>query len=288
MLAADSVVLRVHPNGSSMPFEQMPTLFFERSIRQILSENVKDRFNEACATAIEHRTSLAFQPDESSTDELLINPILDDDGIECRFLVCWIRRGNDTNTRSGNLAWGNLGLDDVVTRYRLRSDQESVVVEAAPWWAPANGEVIELWPHHSHVSALGLGHAVIEALIFDAAEAAAECGGGPAVRIEVPSADMLAGLVPVFHGAVKASGLEPKQIMVAVDVDLAVHPDLLPIMVHLRTIGLQIDIVGLDALTASLHRVSDTSHYVPLPTPSAEVVASAWQSSFAIAAAEAP
>ncbi len=287
MLAADSVVLRVNPDGSCIPFEQMPTLFFERSIRQILSADAKDRFNHACTNAIEHRTSLAFRPDESSTDEVMINPILDDDGVECRFLVCWIRRSDDMNTSSGGVPWRDLRLEEVVTRYRLQSDQESVVVEAAPWWAPAHGEVRELWPHHAHVSAIGLGHAVIEALIFDAAEAAAEHGGGPAVRIEVPSADMLAGLVPVFHGAVKASGLEPERVIVAIDVDLAVDPDLLPIIVHLRTIGLQIDIVGLDALTTSLYRISDTSQYKPLRTPSVEVVAGAWKPSFEAAVAEA-
>jgi hypothetical protein len=287
MLATDSVVLRVNPDGSSMPFEQMPALFFGPAIREILAEEVKDRFNQACATAIEHRTPLAFRADDSSTDEVMINPILDEDGIDCRFLVCWIRHGEDMTTSLLGATWEDLRLEEIITRYRLLADQTSVVVEAAPWWAPATGEVHELWPHHLHISAMGLGHAVIEALIFDAAEAAAEHGGGPAVRIEVPSADMLAGLVPVFHGAITASGLDHKRVIVAIDVELAVDPDLLPIIVHLRTFGLQIDIVGLDALTASLHRISDTSHYNPPLAPSVEAVVGAWKPSFEAATAEA-
>ncbi len=71
---------------------------------------------------------------------------------------------------------------------------------------------------------MGLGHAVMEALIIDAAEAAAVNGGGPAVRIAVPSADMLAGLIPVFHGAARASGIDPARVVVAIDVALAVDP----------------------------------------------------------------
>ena len=99
-------------------------------------------------------------------------------------------------------------------------------------------------------------------LIIDAAEAAAETSSGPAVGITVPSADMLGGLVPVFHAALRASGLAPDRMVVSIDVDMAVDPNLLPIIVHLRTLGLQIDIVGLDALTATLHRISDTSGHV--------------------------
>jgi len=127
---------------------------------------------------------------------------------------------------------------------------------------------------------MGLGHAVMESLIMNAADAAAEFGGGSAVRISVPSADMLAGLVPVFHGAMRASGLGADRMIVAIDVGLAVDPDLLPIIVHLRTMGMQIDIVGLDALTSTLHLVSDTTNHTP-PVPAVRNIdAGPWVDSF--------
>ena len=281
MLGTNSVVIRVNPDGSFVPFARMPSLFFERPIRLILTADDTNRFDHACDRAIEERRPVAFRPAVGSTDEVMINPILDDVSSACRFLVCWVRHTDTLDASSPTRTWGDLELGDVVTRYRLRTDRGSVVVEAAPWWVLASGEVLELWPHHIHVSAMGLGHAVMEALIIDAVEAAAIDGGGPAVRIAVPSADMLAGLVPVFHGALRASRVDPARVVVAIDVELAVDPDLLPIIVHLRTMGMQIDIVGLDALTATLHTVSDTSsHTLKLAAPSV-VDAGPWVTSFA-------
>ena len=175
----------------------------------------------------------------------------------------------------------DLELGDIVTRYRLRSDGGSDVVEAASWWALRSGELLALWPHHARVSAMGLGHAVMEAFIIDVVETVAVNGGGLAVRIAVPSAEMLTGLVPVCHAVVRASGIDPAHIIVAIDVELAVDPDLLPIIVHLRTLGMRIDIVGLDALTATLHTVSDTSPYSPQPTTSSNLEAGPWVVSFA-------
>ncbi len=281
MLGTDSVVLRVNPDGSFAPFEQMPALFFDRSIRMILSETAAGSFDEACSRAITQGTPIVFRLDAAEADEIMINPVFDDVGDDCRFLVCWARNTAATNSSSGKLAWGDLRLDQVVTRYRQRTDHGSVVIEAAPWWANACGELLELWPHHTYVSAMGLGHAVMQTLITDAAEAAAEFGGGPAVRITVPSADMLAGLVPVFHAAVRASGLDPQRLIVAIDVALAVDQDLLPIIVHLRTMGMRIDIVGLDAFTATLHTVSDTSRQTPTVVPPVAVDAGPWVASFA-------
>jgi hypothetical protein len=175
----------------------------------------------------------------------------------------------------------DLELGDIVTRYRLRSDGGSDVVEAASWWALRSGELLALWPHHARVSAMGLGRAVMEAFIIDVVDTVAVNGGGLAVRIAVPSAEMLTGLVPVCHAVVRASGIDPAHIIVAIDVELAVDPDLLPIIVHLRTLGMRIDIVGLDALTATLHTVSDTSPYSPQPTTSSNLEAGPWVVSFA-------
>ena len=281
MLGSDSVVLRVNPDGSLVPFEQMPSLFFQRPIRQVLGQDSNDAFHGACSVAISDRTPVAFQPNPDLDDEILINPILDDTSDDCRFLICWVR-GSTTATRTplGKLTWADLRLDQVTTRFRRRMVQDTPVVEAAPWWALTGGELLELWPHHSHVSAMGLGHAVMESLITDAAEAAAS-GGGLAVRLSVPSADMLAGLIPVFHGAVRASGLDPEKLIVAIPVALAADEDLLPIIVHLRTMGMRIDIEGLDALTSRLHMVSDTSSLVGLPVPVPERDFGPWVDTFA-------
>ena len=287
MLGTDSLVIRVNPDGSFAPFQRMPALFFDRSIRNALSEAIAERFADACRRAITDAAPTTFRPDPAESDEIMINPILDDAGDDCRFLVCWARHTDVLDSATSRLAWGDLRLDEVTIRYRWRSDNQSVAVEAAPWWVTANGELLELWPHHTHVSAMGLGHAVIQALITDAAEAAAGDGGGPAVRITVPSADMLTGLVPVFHGAVRASGLDPSRVVVAIDVALAVDQDLLPIIVHLRTMGMRIDIVGLDAFTATLHTVSDTSTHSPPRGHIAEVDAGPWCASFAEAVATA-
>ena len=70
-----------------------------------------------------------------------------------------------------------------------------------------------------------------------------------------------------------------------IPVELAVDPDLLPVIVHLRTMGMQIDIVGLDALTATLHTVSDTSDRSHAPCRSEEPQAGTWAGSMSAAVA---
>jgi len=287
MLGSDSVVLRVNPDGSVAPFQRMPGLFFERALRAALTDDADGRFANACNLAIQQRQPVGFCPSSEHDDEVTINPILDRDGNDCRFLVCWVRSTDVHGASPANVAWEDLRLDQVTVRYRRQSHQGTVVIEAAPWWATPNGEVRALWPHHSSVSAMGLGHPVMETLIIHAAETAAENGGGPAVRLEIPSAEMLAGLVPVFHGALRASGVDPQRLIAAIDVELAVDPDLLPIIVHLRTFGLKIDIVGLDALSATLHTVSDTSAHSIATGPVSLVEYGEWTDSFEAAADDA-
>jgi hypothetical protein len=65
---------------------------------------------------------------------------------------------------------------------------------------------------------------------------------------------------------------------VALPVAVATEPDLLPVIVHLRAMGLHIDIVGLDAFTATLHMVSDTSSlsHRPMPRPLPAPVPGPW------------
>lgn len=286
MLGQDSIVIRVGGDGSFVAVEGLPTMFLDRSLREALNEGDsatggRGRFEQHCRQAVTSRSPISFRPDNPSDDEVLISPIVDDEDLTVRFLVCWTRHGDGLHTPVAGHSWTDLAADAVVTRYRLRSDDQSAVVEAAPWWAPDGHELVELWSHHAKISAVGLGHAVMETLIMDAAEAAAEFADAPAVRVEVPSADMLAGLVPVVHGALRASGLAPDRLITAIDVDLAVDPDLLPIIVHLRTMGVRIDIVGLDALTSTLHMVSDTSGLNIAPVPAAQCELGPWLANFA-------
>lgn len=264
MLGNDSVVLRIGADGEPEPLGGLPPLFFDPPIRRLLTEDAGPRFRDACTAARTHGHAVVLPVPESG-DELMIIPILDDATDDYRHLVCWTRRRDDGHDGVGcNVAataprWTELRPTDVTVRYRRRSVAGSTVVDAAPWWALPDGGLLELWPHHAHVTAMGLGHAVMQTLITDAAEAAADHGGGPAVRIVIPAPDLLSGLVPLFHGVVRALGLEPARLVVAVDVEMAVDPDLLPVLVHLRTLGLRIDIVGLDELTRTLHKISDTS-----------------------------
>jgi len=95
---------------------------------------------------------------------------------------------------------------------------------------------------------------------------------------------MLSGMVPAVHGTLRASGLAPERLIVGIDVELAVDPDLLPIIVHLRTMGVQIDIVGLDALTATLHTVSDTSSHPVQPLAVKRYDTGPWVAAFGDAA----
>jgi hypothetical protein len=287
MMGPDSIVIRVNPDQSFTLFEGLPTMLLDRPLQQSLGNGFgaahDPRFEMACREAIKSRSSRSFRPDLSSSDEIVINPILDDNGLAVRYLVCWTRHSSVRGASTADRPWSELTLDAVVTRYRVRSDERSEVVEASPWWAVGDGAPIELWPHHTQVSAMGLGHEVIEATILDATEAAAEFDGAAAVRIEVPSAEMLSGLVPVVHGAVRASALAPERLLLAIAVDLAVDPDLLPIIVHLRTMSVRIDIVGLDALTSTLHMVSDTSHQAAAPIPAYRIDHGPWSSTFATA-----
>lgn len=284
MLGTDSIVIRVKPDGSLEPMHQLPALFFERSIRHVMTQvadGVDHGFEASCVRAVETRRRVSFRPPGERVSEILINPILDDSDDTCRFLVCWTRHAAVLEGIGEPVRWSDLRLDAVVTRYRRISLDRRVVVEAAPWWALPNGELLELWPHHGHVAALGLGHAVMQTLINDTAGAAVSHDGGPAVRLSVPSADMLAGLVPVFHAALRVSGLDPARIVVGIGVELAVDPDLLPLLVHLRTMGLRIDIVGLAGLTRTLHSVSDTARALPAPDVAEAAECGPWMASFA-------
>lgn len=284
ILGASTVVLRVNADGTFSPFQHMPMLFFQRPLRRAFSDELGDRFIEACSLAVASREQVVFHPDDDGVEEVLVKPILADDTDDVRFLICWVRTSH-TLDHGGDIDWQELTLDQISVRYRRRTGHPTgPAVDVSPWWARGDGELHELWPHHTHVSAMGLGHAAMEMLIISAAAAAAEVDGGPAVRVPVPSAEILSGLVPVFHAAIRATRIDPARIMVAIDVDLATDPDLLPIIVHLRTMGMKVDIVGLETLTATLHLVSDTAPAAP-SRQDVEVELGEWLDAYDIAAA---
>jgi hypothetical protein len=257
MLGAHSMVIRVNADGSMMPFELMPELFLGRSIRQLLSGDVRDQFESACQEVIATESPLVFAPEPfGETDEVMITPVLDDAGLRCQFLVVWARRlGDDAEPAHDemNLHWHDLTIDAVETRFRAIAPN---TIEAAPWWAV--GEGLELWDHQHRVAAVGLGAEVMTELVADAIPVLAD-HSAVTLRIDLPAAEMLPGLIQTIHGSLRATGVDASRIELGVPVGLAVDPDLLPVIVHLRTLGLRIDIVGLDALTAKLHTVSDTS-----------------------------
>lgn len=251
------MVIRVNADGSMLPFELMPELFLGRSIRQLLTGEVRDQFEAACQQVIADESPLAFAPEPfDETDEVMITPVMTDAGDRCQFLVVWARRlGDDAEPAhdATNLHWHDLTIDAVETQFRAVGPN---AIEAVPVWTVGDG--IDLWGHHHRVAAVGLAAQAMTELVADAIPVLAD-DDDVTLRLDVPAAEMLPGLIQAVHGVVRATGVDPARIELGVPVGLAADPDLLPIIVHLRTLGLRIDIVGLDALTAKLHTVSDTS-----------------------------
>lgn len=260
MLGAHSMVIRVNQDGTLMPFEIMPELFLGRSIRQLLTGEVRDQFEQVCSEVIDTKTAQVFAPDGfGESDEVMVTPIFDEDGLDCQFLVCWARHvGEDGEPPAcdSGLGWHDLDIERVEVRYRAVASGR---VEAAPWWAVGD-DGIDLWGHHNRVAAVGLSGAVMAELVTEAIPMLVD-HDDVQLRLDVPAAEMLPGLIQVCHSVLRATGVDADRIVLGIPVDLAVDADLLPVIVHLRTLGLQIDIVGLDALTAKLHTVSDTSEH---------------------------
>lgn len=276
------MVIRVNDNGTLAPFEIMPELFLGRTIRQLLTADLRPAFETACADAVARLEARIFSLVDG--EQVMITPVVDDKTGACRFLVCWARSDAHllSETEGASAGWDDLTIDEVEVRYRALGPSR---IEAAPWWAIGT-EGVALWPHHQRLSAVGLAQPIMVELVT---EAVAVLAGDDriGVRIDVPSADVLPGLIPTFNSVLKAAAVDPARIEVGVPVEMAVDPDLLPVIVHLRTLGLQMDIVGLDALTAKLHTVSDTSDHVhELPTP-VDQAAGSWTSDPSKAANEA-
>jgi len=272
MLGSHSMVVRVNDDASFAPFEIMPELFLGRTIRQLLSADVRPAFETACADVVAQLEARVFSL--SKGQEVMITPVVDDKTGACRFLVCWARSEDHLLEDDDNesIGWNDLTIDEVEIRYRALGPE---TIEAAPWWAIGT-EGVALWAHHHRVSSVGLAQPVMVELVTETAGALAGNDQLKA-RIAIPAAEVLPGLIPTIHSVLKAAAVDPARVEVAVPVEMAVDPDLLPVIVHLRTLGLQVDIVGLDALTAKLHTVSDTSTHVhQLPLQVDNTAAGTW------------
>jgi len=264
------MVIRVNGDGTLMPFELLPELFLGRSIRQLLVAPIRDDFEALCRDAVSNRVALTFTHPELGAEEVLVNPVLNSAQTRCKFLVCWAREPDMLeSTSDADLGWHDLVVDDIQVRYRPVA---CGLVEAAPWWA-IGLDGIALWKHPQRVSAVGLASTAMSELVLESFAAAAGhdvCD----LRMLTPAAEMLSGMVPLCHSALAASGLASERVELAVPVELAVDADLLALIVHLRAMGLQIDIVGLNELTAKLQRVSHTAGdpdslwIPPAPAPS--------------------
>lgn len=258
------MVIRVNSDGSLMPFEILPELFLGRPIRQLLVSDVRDQFLSVCREVVADLAVRSFVPEGfDENNQVMITPVLDSSRTRCQFLVCWSRRQDDGDVPVGidTVCWGDLDPGDVEVRFRAYDDGQ---IEAAPWWAVGD-DGVELWSYPEQVAAIGLGQTVMATVISDGVACLMD-NDAVRLRLDVPGAEMLDGLLQVFYGAIRTSGVDAARIEVGIPVELAVDPDLLPLIAHLRTLGLQIDIVGLDALTARLYRVSDTSdhhHVIP-------------------------
>lgn len=266
MLGAHSMVIRVGDDGSLSPFEVVPELFLGRCLRRLLTTELRARFEAACRRVASIGVAEVFDGDD---DGVMITPIFDDhDHDRCRFLVCWARRGAaglEVPVGGRCLRWNELELDAVGLRFRAFGRGR---IEAAPWWNVGE-QGIGLWDHDDWVSSLGLAPAVMDRVVTEAVPVLVD-HPDVRLRLEVPVPEILGGLLPVLHGTIRALGIDPNRLELAIPVEMAVDHDLLPVIVHLRTFGVQIDIVGLDALTATLHTVSDTSdHQHPRPAPPA-------------------
>lgn len=189
------------------------------------------------------------------------------------------RRNQGGPTGRPSTDWTQLRTSEVRPRFKAHS-KRARFINVEPVWQSSNG-MTPLWEHAEEVAAVGMATSVMTQLFhFGADAAAASTDSDVSVRLSIPSADYFGNIVPSVNGTLRASGLEPHRLVVAVPVVLASDENLMPVIIHLRTLGARIDIVGLDALTANLHAVSDTSDYVHSIRSQALILTSSWHDEF--------
>lgn len=249
VLGPHAMVIRVAPDGTLTPFEVLPALLADRTITRVLSGDQVPAFEQHCAAAVRERAAVSMVVDAA---ELVITPVLDNDDV-CRFLVCWMRTEQAADTGRG-LNWADLQTKDVHVRFEAGDSPH--VIEASPVWQVADHPSLEMWPAAELLAGVGLADATMAVVIH---RVLVESMGrrDEQFRIEIPRAEFLIGLVGTAHAALRSTEADPAGVILALPVELAVDPDLLPVIVHLRTMGFHIEMVGLEQLTRTLRLVND-------------------------------
>ena len=84
MLGAHSMVIRVDEAGDLLPFEMMPELFLGRSLRRLLTPEVRSCFEDACRRVVASGNAEVFAPDGAEdADGVVVTPVFDDRGVSC-------------------------------------------------------------------------------------------------------------------------------------------------------------------------------------------------------------
>ncbi len=275
MLDADSIVMRVNANGTIGAHERLPEIVTGRAMAALLNRD-RATFEQACADVADTGRSTTLEVGED--EHLVLVPVFADDADVCRYVVCWTRR-----TAAADLGPSISDLRNNELRYWFRhhATADVATVEVSPRWKIPQGDEIDLADHAQEIAAHGLAATVMASTLHGALDAMIDSGRPDVhVLVRIPEPEFLQGILPTVHGSLRASLIEPDRITFAIPVHIAVDESVLPVITHLRAMGVRIDVVGLHALTAALHAVSDTSdHHHQIPASGA--VAHEWKPTLA-------
>ncbi len=273
LLDSNSLVVRVDHNGAIVGYEQLASLFVSDTVRSLLAGENRREFERVCAqVARSHRRAVFATSDEN---EVLLAPVLDDHSDECLFVVCWGREARAATAASATVpSLRDMRPSEVAAQYRMFEDGPNPLLETSPWWTLPSGQSIELWPIADKIVALGMASTVMATLLHAAADELLRVDNDEInLRIAIPHVEFLAGVLPALHGTLRSSRLDGCRLTFAVSATDAVESDLVPLLTHIKAMGVRVELVGLDALTASLHNVSDSSTYNhEIPTRSVQLI----------------
>lgn len=284
MLGSESLVVRVDPDQTVHQLEILPELFLGSSLRRLLEPEVRSGFDRACADAVAQLETVVFTipAAETASCEIVITPVVDrgpvDEPAVCRFLLCWARTEQIDSSPCTDAAsgWHELDPAQIQVRFRMVGPD---LIEAAPWWNRPGCGPVDLWLDHERVAAVGLGLEAMTATISGAIVALGELVGDRSdtrLRVQAPAAEMLAGIVPVLAGLLRATAAPAGRLTIVVPVELAVDPNVLPLVLHLQNLGVGVELAGLDHLTASLRRVTGLPGAAPAPVTQIPAVVGPW------------
>lgn len=257
MLDADSIVMRVDVSGAIVAHERLPELVTGRAMAALLNQD-RHAFDAACSDVA--RSGLPATLEVACDTELVLVPVFANDADLCRYVVCWIRKVEEQA-----LGPAIADLRNHELRYWFRQDRSSVrlTAELSARWEVRAGEQIDLGAHSDQVAAHGLATTVMASMVHGALDALIESGRSDVdILLRIDQPEFLHGILPTVHGSLRASGICAERLMFAIPVHIAVDESVLPVITHLRAMGVRIDIVGLHALTAALHSASDTSDHL--------------------------